>query len=115
MPEYDLPKFIMMNKFTELFIPTYYSFEKTFVYQVIPILNFFFHQLLQNYAVDPVVADLLDNIDIYFVPVFNVDGYEFTWTDVRKYIYFLRCIIFTKYILLLCPTMSNACVSHMCI
>ncbi|KAK2162519.1 hypothetical protein LSH36_97g07070 [Paralvinella palmiformis] len=40
-------------------------------------------KLLNFYGTDPEVTDLLDNIDIYYVPVVNVDGYEYTWTSDR--------------------------------
>jgi len=32
--------------------------------------------LCDNYGVDPYITDLVDNREIYFVPVFNPDGYE---------------------------------------
>lgn len=33
--------------------------------------------LLSRYGVDPVVTELLDNREIWYVPVMNVDGYEY--------------------------------------
>lgn len=36
--------------------------------------------LLTNYGTDPVVTDLLDNREIWYVPVFNPDGYEYNRT-----------------------------------
>lgn len=33
--------------------------------------------LLDNYGIDPVVTDLVDNREFYFVPIVNPDGYEY--------------------------------------
>ena len=41
-----------------------------------------FSQLLSEYGVDGTVTMLLDELDWYILPSFNVDGYEYTWTDV---------------------------------
>ncbi len=40
-------------------------------------LMFFMHYILQNYGVDPEVQDLIDNTELYFIPVLNPDGYEY--------------------------------------
>jgi len=42
------------------------------------------NQLLVDYATDTQVKDLVDNLDIYILPVFNPDGYAFTWTDTGR-------------------------------
>ncbi len=39
--------------------------------------------LLQNYAIDPDITDLVDNVEFFLVPVFNVDGYVYSWTTNR--------------------------------
>jgi murein tripeptide amidase MpaA len=39
--------------------------------------------LLQNYATDPNIRDMVDHVEIFLVPVTNPDGYEFTWTNDR--------------------------------
>jgi len=39
-------------------------------------LIFFMHYILQNYATDPEVQDLVDNTELYFIPCLNPDGYE---------------------------------------
>jgi len=39
--------------------------------------------LLERYTTDPKVKDLLDNINIHYIPVVNVDGYVYTWTNTR--------------------------------
>lgn len=39
--------------------------------------------LLENYELDPEITDLMDNVEFFLVPVFNVDGYVYTWTNNR--------------------------------
>lgn len=43
---------------------------------------------MENYGVDEDITSILDFYDIYIVPVFNKDGYDFSWTDVSMDIYF---------------------------
>ena len=40
-------------------------------------LIFYMWYLLENYATDPEVKYLVDNLELYFIPVMNPDGYEF--------------------------------------
>ena len=40
-------------------------------------LIFFMWYLLENYATDPEVKYLVDNLEMYFIPVMNPDGYEY--------------------------------------
>lgn len=39
--------------------------------------------LLENYGVDPQITDLVDNVEFFLIPVFNVDGYIYSWTTDR--------------------------------
>ncbi|CAF1432857.1 unnamed protein product [Adineta steineri] len=41
------------------------------------------HALLSNYSVDPTITHIVDQFDYYILPVFNVDGYAYTWTKDR--------------------------------
>ncbi|XP_071486820.1 carboxypeptidase B-like [Diadema antillarum] len=41
--------------------------------------------LLTRYGTDADVTKILDELHVYMLPVFNVDGYEFTWTDDRMW------------------------------
>lgn len=41
--------------------------------------------LLENYGTDPAITDLVDNVEFYLIPVFNVDGYIYTWTNNRMW------------------------------
>lgn len=38
-------------------------------------LLFYMYYLLENYATDPEIKDLVDNTEMYFVPILNPDGY----------------------------------------
>ncbi len=39
--------------------------------------------LLESYGSDPAVTDLVDNIEFFLIPVMNVDGFDYTWTNDR--------------------------------
>ena len=39
--------------------------------------------LLENYANDAAVRDLVDNVEFFLIPVMNVDGYVYSWTSDR--------------------------------
>ncbi len=41
---------------------------------------YFMYYLLENYGVDPEVTYLVDNRELYFIPVINVDGYLYNQT-----------------------------------
>ncbi len=41
------------------------------------------HHLVVNYGVDPDITDLVNNVEFFLIPVFNVDGYVYTWTTSR--------------------------------
>lgn len=43
------------------------------------IVPFFATHLLENYGLDATITDLVDNVEFYLVPVFNVDGYLYSW------------------------------------
>lgn len=47
------------------------------------IPTYFATHLLQNYGTDPFITDLVDNVEFFLIPVFNVDGYEYTWSTDR--------------------------------
>ena len=51
-------------------------------------LHAYANQFLDNYGVDADVTNILDNLDVYILPVYNVDGYEYTHTDVS---YLMPC------------------------
>jgi extracellular matrix protein 14 len=38
------------------------------------------YNLLSKYGQDPTITHLVDQFDYYILPVFNVDGYVYTWT-----------------------------------
>ncbi|CAF1203664.1 unnamed protein product [Rotaria sordida] len=41
------------------------------------------HALLSNYSKNPIITHFVDQFDYYVLPVFNVDGYAYTWTNDR--------------------------------
>ncbi|CAF3636880.1 unnamed protein product [Rotaria sordida] len=41
------------------------------------------YSLLSKYGQDPNITHLVDQFDYYILPVFNVDGYAYTWTTDR--------------------------------
>lgn len=44
-------------------------------------LVFFMHFLLEKYGLDAEITYLLENLDIYFVPYINPDGYEYNYSN----------------------------------
>lgn len=44
---------------------------------------YFGNYLLSNYGTDATVTDLVDNVEFFLIPVFNVDGYVYTWSTDR--------------------------------
>ncbi|XP_033123546.1 carboxypeptidase A5-like [Anneissia japonica] len=54
-------------------------------------LLFITNELVSKYGSQNEITTLLDGLNIYIIPVFNVDGYEFTWTGVS--IVFLECLL----------------------
>ena len=49
----------------------------------VPVPLYAAEHLLGNYLADPVVRDLVDNIEWFILPVMNPDGYTHTWTTYR--------------------------------
>ncbi|XP_077966845.1 carboxypeptidase B-like [Styela clava] len=43
------------------------------------------NELVSSYEIDSTVADVMNKVDIYLIPVSNPDGYEFTWTTDRMW------------------------------
>ncbi len=41
------------------------------------------NHLATNYGANPNITTLLDNLDVYIVPIVNPDGYEFSWSTNR--------------------------------
>lgn len=47
------------------------------------VATYFANHLLSNYGVDSQITELVDNVEFYLIPVFNVDGYNYTRTSDR--------------------------------
>lgn len=43
------------------------------------------NQFLLDADTDPVVKQILDSLELYILPVFNPDGYSYTWTNNRMW------------------------------
>ena len=56
-----------------LFTALHHAMEPMGMQQLI----FFMDYLLENYGTDPEITYLINNLEIYFVPVVNPDGYEY--------------------------------------
>ena len=41
--------------------------------------------LLTQYGVDPEITDLVDDVEIFLIPVVNPDGYAYSWTSGNRY------------------------------
>ena len=41
------------------------------------------HHMLDSYGTDPVITGLVDTTELWFIPVLNPDGYDFTHSDER--------------------------------
>ncbi|MEE6490270.1 hypothetical protein FKM82_015822 [Ascaphus truei] len=45
--------------------------------------QWFVKEIVQNHQTNPQISKILQNIDLYVLPVFNIDGYVYTWTTDR--------------------------------
>ncbi|NWV00673.1 CBPO Carboxypeptidase, partial [Upupa epops] len=45
--------------------------------------QWFVKEILQNYKSDPKIARFLQNLDLFVLPVFNIDGYVYSWKEDR--------------------------------
>jgi hypothetical protein len=46
---------------------------------------YFADQIIRNYDTDPYVQELVDRCEFFIIPVFNVDGYLYTWGPDRMW------------------------------
>lgn len=49
---------------------------------VIALKNVILPQSLSFYGQNQDITHILDNLDVYILPVMNPDGYEYTWSTV---------------------------------
>ncbi|XP_051737418.1 carboxypeptidase B [Ctenopharyngodon idella] len=47
--------------------------------------QWFVNEAVTTYGSDPEMTNLLDRLDFFVLPVFNIDGYEYTWTSNRMW------------------------------
>jgi len=50
-----------------------------------PVGNYFFMKLLTTYRTDPEVKQILDAINVFYLPIVNIDGYLHTWAGNRMH------------------------------
>jgi len=48
-------------------------------------INYFIDQFLTGYGTNDTFTKLIDNVDWTFVPILNVDGYDYTWSNDRMW------------------------------
>ncbi|XP_060098303.1 carboxypeptidase B [Heteronotia binoei] len=47
--------------------------------------QWFVRQAVRTYGTETIMTNLLDHLDFYVLPVFNIDGYVYTWTKSRMW------------------------------
>nr|XP_033813517.1 carboxypeptidase B [Geotrypetes seraphini] len=47
--------------------------------------QWFVKEAVNNYGIDSEITNLLNNLDFYILPVLNIDGYVYTWTNNRMW------------------------------
>lgn len=62
----------------------------------------FLSQSLSFYNYNKEITDILNNMDVYVLPVMNPDGYKYTWTTVRTHILEYFCDFFLNIFISLC-------------
>jgi murein tripeptide amidase MpaA len=48
-------------------------------------MNWMLSKTLELYGSDETVTNIVDNLNLYYAPVINPDGYSYTWTDDRMH------------------------------
>jgi len=61
----------------------YFSAEHAREWITTMVTPYYATYLLEHYANDTAVRDLVDNVEFFIIPVFNVDGYIYSWTTDR--------------------------------
>ena len=61
----------------------YYSCQHAREWVTTTVPNYFANYILERYGSDITLTDMIDHMEIFLVPVANVDGYIYTWTDDR--------------------------------
>ncbi|KAG8545609.1 hypothetical protein GDO81_020601 [Engystomops pustulosus] len=55
--------------------------------------QWFVNEIVSTHRSNTVLNNVLKEVDLYIVPIFNVDGYIYTWTTVRE-LHGIHCISF---------------------
>jgi len=49
----------------------------------VPTINWVLNELVTKYGTNETITNLVDTIDWTFIPITNIDGYDFTWSNNR--------------------------------
>ncbi len=63
----------------------YFALEHVREWITTPVVLYLADYLVNNYATDPCVASLVDNVDFYLAGCVNPDGYVYTWATDRMW------------------------------
>lgn len=61
----------------------YFGGEHAREWITVPVVMYFADQLINQYNTDPGIKKLVDRSVFYLIPIFNADGYVYTWTNER--------------------------------
>lgn len=61
----------------------YFGCEHAREWITVPVTLYVADQLIRNYDSDPYLKQLVDRAEWYIIPVFNADGYVYTWSTNR--------------------------------
>jgi murein tripeptide amidase MpaA len=74
---------ISNDSVTEKPAVVYFGCEHAREWIACPVPLFFATHVLANYGIDPAVTELVDGAEFFVIPVFNVDGYLYSWDTYR--------------------------------
>jgi len=61
----------------------YFGAEHAREWITVPVVLYIANYLLTGYGTDARATAIVNNMEIYCVPIFNVDGYRYTWSNQR--------------------------------
>ena len=63
--------------------------------------------MVEGYGVDSRLTALLNKLTFVVIPVLNVDGYVYSWTNVSQTIFFVLLLISIIFIVYVCLCLKN--------
>ena len=61
----------------------YFGAEHAREWVTTTVPNYFATHLVSNYGIDDQITDLVDHVEFFLIPVFNVDGFIYSWNTDR--------------------------------